>query len=297
MSVIAIWHSGEIRSSTRECPGAMHPGMPDQLRVGPRPSRRRENGQDHRLTSHPRGLGEALGADPSGVQGPLDQGSRVSRLAGNCSAEGGRTPPLRLTTPPEPPLSPPGATARVPLTRGNSNPSPGDRFRTLPLRARPGRRGGGRRYARGAYASSRATSTLGFMRQGCTHRPAARFPKPTCFPAGGRTAAPSQSAAGARCAPTCTRCARTEANVGPTSAAAFTASGLTPEIESRRGPGPARQGSSCSATSKGTLDIPSFLLQPPGYHDQIKGVFTRGGAVGGSYTADAANRSRICPAP
>lgn len=38
--------------------------------------------------------------------------------------------------------------------------------------------------------------------------------------------------------------------------------------------------------SKGTPDILSFLLHHPEYHDQIKGVFTWGGAIGGSYTAD-----------
>ena len=38
--------------------------------------------------------------------------------------------------------------------------------------------------------------------------------------------------------------------------------------------------------SKGTPDILSFLLHHPEYRDQIKGVFTWGGAVGGSYTAD-----------
>ena len=38
--------------------------------------------------------------------------------------------------------------------------------------------------------------------------------------------------------------------------------------------------------SKGTPDILSFLLHHPEYHEQIKGVFTWGGAVGGSYTAD-----------
>lgn len=39
--------------------------------------------------------------------------------------------------------------------------------------------------------------------------------------------------------------------------------------------------------SKGTPDILSFLIHHPEYHDRIKGVFTWGGAVGGSYTADA----------
>ncbi len=38
--------------------------------------------------------------------------------------------------------------------------------------------------------------------------------------------------------------------------------------------------------SKGTPDILSFLLHHPEYHERIKGVFTWGGAVGGSYTAD-----------
>ncbi len=38
--------------------------------------------------------------------------------------------------------------------------------------------------------------------------------------------------------------------------------------------------------SKGSPDILSFLLHHPEYHDRIKGVFTWGGAVGGSYTAD-----------
>jgi hypothetical protein len=38
--------------------------------------------------------------------------------------------------------------------------------------------------------------------------------------------------------------------------------------------------------SKGTPDILSFLLHHPEYHEQIQGVFTWGGAVGGSYTAD-----------
>ena len=38
--------------------------------------------------------------------------------------------------------------------------------------------------------------------------------------------------------------------------------------------------------SKGTPDILSFLLHRPEYHERIKGVFTWGGAVGGSYTAD-----------
>ena len=38
--------------------------------------------------------------------------------------------------------------------------------------------------------------------------------------------------------------------------------------------------------SKGTPDILSFLLHHPEYHDRVKGVFTWGGAVGGSYTAD-----------
>jgi len=38
--------------------------------------------------------------------------------------------------------------------------------------------------------------------------------------------------------------------------------------------------------SKGTPDILSFLLHHPEYHEQIKGVFTWGGAAGGSYTAD-----------
>lgn len=39
--------------------------------------------------------------------------------------------------------------------------------------------------------------------------------------------------------------------------------------------------------SKGTPDILSFLIHHPEYHDRIKGVFTWGGAAGGSYTADA----------
>jgi len=38
--------------------------------------------------------------------------------------------------------------------------------------------------------------------------------------------------------------------------------------------------------SKGSPDILSFLLHHPEYHDRVKGVFTWGGAVGGSYTAD-----------
>jgi hypothetical protein len=38
--------------------------------------------------------------------------------------------------------------------------------------------------------------------------------------------------------------------------------------------------------SKGSPDILSFLVNHPEYHDQISGVFTWGGAVGGSYTAD-----------
>lgn len=38
--------------------------------------------------------------------------------------------------------------------------------------------------------------------------------------------------------------------------------------------------------SKGSPDILSFLLHHPEYHDRIRGVFTWGGAVGGSYTAD-----------
>lgn len=38
--------------------------------------------------------------------------------------------------------------------------------------------------------------------------------------------------------------------------------------------------------SKGTPDILSFMVHHPEYHDQIKGVFTWAGAVGGSYTAD-----------
>ena len=38
--------------------------------------------------------------------------------------------------------------------------------------------------------------------------------------------------------------------------------------------------------SKGAPDILSFLVNNPEYHDRIKGVFTWGGAIGGSYTAD-----------
>ena len=38
--------------------------------------------------------------------------------------------------------------------------------------------------------------------------------------------------------------------------------------------------------SKGTPDILSFLLHHPEYHERVKAVFTWGGAVGGSYTAD-----------
>jgi len=38
--------------------------------------------------------------------------------------------------------------------------------------------------------------------------------------------------------------------------------------------------------SKGAPDILSFLIHHPEYHEQIKGVFTWAGAVGGSYTAD-----------
>ncbi len=38
--------------------------------------------------------------------------------------------------------------------------------------------------------------------------------------------------------------------------------------------------------SKGAPDILSFLIHHPEYHEQIKGVFTWGGAMGGSYTAD-----------
>jgi hypothetical protein len=38
--------------------------------------------------------------------------------------------------------------------------------------------------------------------------------------------------------------------------------------------------------SKGSPDILSFLVNNPEYHDRIKGVFTWGGAIGGSYTAD-----------
>lgn len=38
--------------------------------------------------------------------------------------------------------------------------------------------------------------------------------------------------------------------------------------------------------SKGSPDILSFLIHHPEYHDQIKGVFTWGGAIGGSFTAD-----------
>lgn len=38
--------------------------------------------------------------------------------------------------------------------------------------------------------------------------------------------------------------------------------------------------------SKGSPDILSFLLHHPEYHDRVKGVFTWGGAIGGSYTAD-----------
>jgi hypothetical protein len=38
--------------------------------------------------------------------------------------------------------------------------------------------------------------------------------------------------------------------------------------------------------SKGAPDILSFLVNHPEYQDRIKGVFTWGGAVGGSYTAD-----------
>lgn len=38
--------------------------------------------------------------------------------------------------------------------------------------------------------------------------------------------------------------------------------------------------------SKGSPDIMSFLVHHPEYHDQIKGVFTWGGAIGGSFTAD-----------
>lgn len=38
--------------------------------------------------------------------------------------------------------------------------------------------------------------------------------------------------------------------------------------------------------SKGTPDILSFLIHHPEYRDQVKGVFTWGGASGGSYTAD-----------
>ena len=38
--------------------------------------------------------------------------------------------------------------------------------------------------------------------------------------------------------------------------------------------------------SKGAPDILSFIVHHPEYHDQIKGVFTWGGAIGGSYTAD-----------
>ncbi len=38
--------------------------------------------------------------------------------------------------------------------------------------------------------------------------------------------------------------------------------------------------------SKGSPDILSFVVHHPEYHDQIKAVFTWGGAIGGSYTAD-----------
>ena len=38
--------------------------------------------------------------------------------------------------------------------------------------------------------------------------------------------------------------------------------------------------------SKGSPDILSFLVNRPEYQDRIKGVFTWGGAVGGSFTAD-----------
>ena len=38
--------------------------------------------------------------------------------------------------------------------------------------------------------------------------------------------------------------------------------------------------------SKGSPDILSFLVHHPEYHDQIRGVFTWAGAVGGSHTAD-----------
>lgn len=38
--------------------------------------------------------------------------------------------------------------------------------------------------------------------------------------------------------------------------------------------------------SKGSPDILSFLVNHPEYHDRIAGVFTWGGAIGGSYTAD-----------
>lgn len=38
--------------------------------------------------------------------------------------------------------------------------------------------------------------------------------------------------------------------------------------------------------SKGAPDILSFLIHHPEHHERIKGVFTWGGAMGGSYTAD-----------
>ena len=38
--------------------------------------------------------------------------------------------------------------------------------------------------------------------------------------------------------------------------------------------------------SKGSPDILSFLVNNPEYHDRVKAVFTWGGAIGGSFTAD-----------
>lgn len=67
--------------------------------------------------------------------------------------------------------------------------------------------------------------------------------------------------------------------------AAFRGEGLNPRMKPIEDPVPPDK-VFMLGYSKGTPDILSFLLHHPEYRDQIKGVFTWGGAAGGSYTAD-----------
>jgi hypothetical protein len=82
---------------------------------------------------------------------------------------------------------------------------------------------------------------------------------------------------------------RTCAANGADIAAAFRGEGLDARMRPIDDPDPpGRDGGKVFLLgySKGSPDILSFLVDHPEFHEQIRGVFTWAGAVGGSYTAD-----------